>query len=159
MGRLVAGGTGPCGTFEQAECRPGRRRIPDDPDWWGGGNASDDGHWSDDPFVQTPVYPTGVVEELDGKEVRLPGFIVPLDLDDVGNIREFFLVPYFGACMHFPPRPPNQIVHVTVEEAFPLYSVWDPFWVEGAMRTEQHSTELGLAGYALQATKIEVYEE
>ncbi len=105
-----------------------------------------------------PESASKVVAELDGKVVRLPGFIVPLDIDDVGNITEFFLVPYYGACIHVPPPPPNQLVHVTPDEAFPLQAMWDPFWIEGTIRTEQKGNALGLAGYTMTATGIEVYE-
>ena len=49
--------------------------------------------------------------ELDGTPVRLPGFVVPLEYDANQNVTEFFLVPYFGACIHMPPPPPNQIIH------------------------------------------------
>jgi uncharacterized protein len=117
-----------------------------------------------DPFsagfmgFRYPPEASVVVPELDGKQVRIPGFIVPLDMDDVGNITEFFLVPYFGACIHVPPPPPNQLVYVTPEEAFPLHSIWDPFWIEGTLRTEQHGNVLGLAGYTMTASKIEIYE-
>jgi hypothetical protein len=49
--------------------------------------------------------------ELDGVAIRLPGYLVPLD--ESGNgIKEFLLVPYFGACIHTPPPPANQIVLV-----------------------------------------------
>jgi hypothetical protein len=118
----------------------------------------DGGEFDDSFFLESPAYPTGVVESLDGQEVRLPGFIVPLDLDSAGNIREFFLVPYMGACVHLPPPPPNQIVFVVPDENFPLDSMWEPFWIEGTMNTEQHTSDVGIAGYTIHATKIEVFE-
>ena len=46
-----------------------------------------------------------------GQSVRLPGYVVPLE-DLAAGIKEFLLVPYFGACVHSPPPPANQIVHV-----------------------------------------------
>ena len=49
--------------------------------------------------------------ELNGCEVRLPGYLVPLE-GQAGEWKEFLLVPYFGACIHSPPPPANQIVHV-----------------------------------------------
>src|SRR4051812_19776056 len=48
--------------------------------------------------------------ELQGSRVRLPGYVVPLD-EARGGVKEFLLVPYFGACIHVPPPPANQIVH------------------------------------------------
>ena len=56
-----------------------------------------------------------MVKALDGQQVRLPGYIVPLEVSEEGRVTEFLLVPYFGACIHVPPPPPNQIVHVTSE--------------------------------------------
>ncbi|MDP6969514.1 MAG: DUF3299 domain-containing protein, partial [Gammaproteobacteria bacterium] len=43
--------------------------------------------------------------ELDGKLVKVPGFVVPLEVDTHG-IHSFILVPYVGACLHTPPPPP-----------------------------------------------------
>jgi hypothetical protein len=100
----------------------------------------------------------GVVETLNGQAVRIPGFIVPLESDDGGLLAEFFLVPYFGACIHVPPPPPNQIVYVTVDPAFNLESMWEPFWIEGTMRTEGHASVIGTTAYSLKASKIEPYE-
>ena len=39
---------------------------------------------------------------MDGQNIRLPGFVVSLD-GGPGELREFLLVPYFGACIHVPP--------------------------------------------------------
>ena len=54
--------------------------------------------------------------ELDGQNVRIPGYLLPLDFDGK-KVTEFLLVPYVGACIHVPPPPPNQIVHVRPDEA------------------------------------------
>ena len=45
---------------------------------------------------------TNGVKKLDGQSIRIPGFMVPLDFTESGKIVSFFLVPYFGACMHLP---------------------------------------------------------
>lgn len=96
--------------------------------------------------------------QLDGRDVRLPGFIVPLELDATGKVTEFFLVPYFGACIHVPPPPPNQLVYVTVDEGLVLDSMYAAYWVTGRIRTAEKSTRLGAAAYALTASEIEEYE-
>ena len=96
--------------------------------------------------------------ELDGLDVRLPGFIVPLELDAAGKVTEFFLVPYFGACIHVPPPPPNQLVYVTIENGLVLDSMYSAYWVTGRMSTEQRTTRLGASAYVLDASKIEEYE-
>ncbi|MDO9622601.1 MAG: DUF3299 domain-containing protein [Pseudomonas sp.] len=105
---------------------------------------------------QSPAAP--VVKELDGQAVKLPGYIVPLDVTEEGRVTEFLLVPYFGACIHVPPPPSNQIVHVTTELGVLLDALYQPFWIEGAMKVEQSSSELAEAGYQMQADKIYAYE-
>lgn len=105
---------------------------------------------------QSPAAP--VVEALDGQAVKLPGYIVPLDVTDEGRVTEFLLVPYFGACIHVPPPPSNQIVHVTTELGVLLDALYQPFWIEGPLQVEQSSSELAEAGYQMRAEKIYAYE-
>lgn len=99
-----------------------------------------------------------VVEALDGQQIRLPGYVVPLDADSEGRVREFLLVPYFGACIHVPPPPSNQIVHVRTTQQLVLDDLWQPFWIEGKLRVAPSSSELAEAGYQLQAERIQPYE-
>ncbi len=105
---------------------------------------------------QSPAAP--VVEALDGQRVRIPGYVVPLDLDAAGRVREFLLVPWFGACIHVPPPPSNQIVHVRTTQELALDDLWQPFWIEGTLRVAHSSSELAEAGYQLQAERIRPYE-
>ena len=96
--------------------------------------------------------------KLDGQVVKLPGFIVPLELDDNGKVTEFFLVPYFGACIHVPPPAPNQMVYVTLKQGLQLDSMYAAFWVTGRMTAKGKSTRLGAAAYGIAATKLEEYK-
>ncbi|MCM2320093.1 MAG: DUF3299 domain-containing protein [Pseudomonas sp.] len=105
---------------------------------------------------QSPAAP--VVQALHGQRVQLPGYVVPLEIDAAGLVREFLLVPYFGACIHVPPPPSNQIVHVRSEQGLPLDDLWQPFWIEGELRVEASSSELAEAGYRMQAERIRPYE-
>ena len=105
---------------------------------------------------QEAVRSAPVVGDLDGRKVRLPGFVVPLDFDGTGT-SEFLLVPYFGACIHVPPPPPNQIVYVTTQPGYPLNDVFDAVWVTGVISTQAHLNEVGDAGYTMQATIIEPF--
>ncbi len=95
---------------------------------------------------------------LDGQDVRIPGFIVPLELDEAGRVTEFFLVPYFGACIHVPPPPPNQMVYVVMEQGINLDSMYSAYWISGRMKTETRSTTLGAAAYTLSGTVAEEYK-
>ncbi|MEC8786836.1 MAG: DUF3299 domain-containing protein, partial [Pseudomonadota bacterium] len=65
---------------------------------------------------QQALVSTRVIEAFDGKAIRIPGFIVPLEQNDEQKATAFFVVPYFGACLHMPPPPPNQILYVEYKE-------------------------------------------
>ena len=99
-----------------------------------------------------------VNKALDGNNVRLPGFIVPLEVSKEGKVTEFFLVPYVGACIHVPPPPPNQIIYVRDEKGLALESIWEAYWVTGKLSITNRSTRLGAAAYQLAADKVEIYK-
>jgi hypothetical protein len=94
---------------------------------------------------------------LDGRRVKLPGYIIPFDMSSAG-VTSFMLVPYVGACIHTPPPPPNQLVFVRTEVPWPSDSLWDPVWVSGRLSAKAMSTQIADVGYQLAAEKIEVYE-
>lgn len=100
-----------------------------------------------------------VVEEMNKKPLRIPGFIVPLDYDDDQNVLAFFLVPFFGACIHVPPPPPNQIIYMTVKEGFELVNLYDPVWVSGVLQTSLTENDMATSAYSMQVDLIEPYEE
>ena len=105
-----------------------------------------------------PAYSAGVVEELHGTRVALPGFIVPLELAGQGKVTEFLLVPYYGACIHYPPPPPNQIVYVVLPKPVEIGSIWVPVWVAGEIRVGARPSEKGNASYTMMAEHMEDYE-
>lgn len=95
-------------------------------------------------------------KELDGNKVRLPGYVVPLDSLAGGKTSQFLLVPYFGACVHSPPPPANQIVHVTLKSPA-AWRTMDTVWVNGVLSTKRQKSDMGMSGYALSADKVEPY--
>ena len=97
-----------------------------------------------------------IVPELNGKRIKLPGFVVPLEGDDE-KLTEFLLVPYFGACIHVPPPPPNQIVHVTFPEGAPVDQLYDAIWLTGTITTKRWEGDAASVGYSMTATKVEAY--
>lgn len=99
-----------------------------------------------------------VVPEMNGKMVKIPGFVVPVQ-GDGQRVTEFFLVPYFGACIHVPPPPANQIIYVRFEPGTKVENLYDAIWVTGTLSTESVIHELASSGYALEAFVIEPYEE
>jgi hypothetical protein len=108
---------------------------------------------------QKALVSTNVVNEYDGKSIRIPGFIVPLESAGERIVTEFFVVPYFGACLHMPPPPPNQIIHVVVNEGIELENLYDPFWFEGRLALKTIETETGVSAYAMILHQVIPYQE
>jgi hypothetical protein len=100
---------------------------------------------------------TDTLKKLDGKLVRIPGFVVPLD-DFQEEGAEFLLVPYYGACVHTPPPPPNQIVMVgmTGKKAIKL-NLFDAVWMSGRLRISSVESPYGSVGFQLEGLKVEPY--
>lgn len=110
---------------------------------------------------------TTVVEDINGNNVRIPGYLLPLEFSQE-MVTEFLLVPYVGACIHVPPPPPNQIVHVETapKKGYVMKKLFDPVWVTGVISVQSMVKELYLVdgsagvdiGYTLQANQIEPYK-
>ncbi len=96
------------------------------------------------------------LRKLDGKLVRVPGFIVPLD-DFQDEVTEFLLVPYFGACVHTPPPPPNQLVFVRISKGKQRVSLFEPVWIEGRLSIKNYQSIYGAVGFQMSADRITPY--
>ncbi len=111
---------------------------------------------------------TSIVEGLNGQRVRIPGYLLPLEVS-ARKVTEFLLVPYIGACIHVPPPPPNQIVYVKIvqNKSYQSKNLYDPVWVTGIITAKSMEKNLYLVdgsadidiGYAIQANLIEPYKE
>ncbi|MEM0911863.1 MAG: DUF3299 domain-containing protein [Pseudomonadota bacterium] len=99
-----------------------------------------------------------VIPEFDDKNIRIPGFIVPLVSDEEQRVTEFFVVPYFGACLHLPPPPPNQIIYAKSIEGVELTTLSMPFWFEGNITIESHNNDLGASAYGMAAHNVVPYD-
>ncbi|WP_126444627.1 DUF3299 domain-containing protein [Sulfuricystis multivorans] len=97
-----------------------------------------------------------VVKSLDGKRVRIAGFVVTLERNDKG-VSEFLLVPYYGACIHTPPPPANQIIHVLPKTPVAPEMAIFPVYVTGTLKTVAVTTAEGAAGYQIADGKVEEY--
>lgn len=114
---------------------------------------------SDDPY-QRALRSTKVREEYDGRKGKIPGYIVPLEFNDEMVITEFFLVPYFGACIHLPPPPPNQIIHVYYDKGLELESLYDAFYIEGTLQVQTSIRgDMGTSAYSLEVSQLYPYSE
>ena len=94
---------------------------------------------------------------LDGARVRLPGYLVPLEETAAGHT-EFLLVPYFGACIHTPPPPANQIVMVVPAKPAVGFRSMDTVWVNGVLKATRSNTAMGSSGYRLESALVERYK-
>ncbi|MCG8536704.1 MAG: DUF3299 domain-containing protein [Pseudomonadales bacterium] len=96
---------------------------------------------------------------MNGKPIRIPGFIVPLEFNDDQTITQFFLVPFFGACIHVPPPPPNQIIYVNYPQGFKLDVLYNPIWVSGVLKTSLVENNMAVAAYSMEMHYQELYKE
>ena len=113
---------------------------------------------ADNPYEKA-LRSTRVRGEFDGQRVRIPGFVVPLDFDAERNITAFFLVPYFGACLHTPPPPPNQIIYAEFSSGVRMDDIYYPYWLEGTLNVALEETELGTSAYTMAVDNVTPYEE
>ena len=102
-------------------------------------------------WSKAPVNP-----QMHGARIRIPGFIVPLE-GERGKLREFLLVPFFGACIHVPPPPANQVIHVVSAKPLQFQSM-DTVWVQGTIETFHAPTAMGDAGYRMKADAVSVFK-
>ena len=103
-------------------------------------------------WEQAPTEPS-----MAGRKVRLPGFVIPLERKGE-EVVEFLLVPYFGACIHTPPPPANQIIHAVSAKPRGKMRSMEAFWVSGTLEIHRAETAWGAAGYRLRVERIERYE-
>lgn len=121
---------------------------------YGGGGIAEGS--AADAMVQIGTFNT--VKELNSKKVRIPGYTVPFEYGAKAEVTEFLLVPYFGACIHAPPPPPNQTIFVSTDDPILLKDLAQAVWVEGVLTAETQESELADAAYTLKLTHIEKYE-
>jgi len=108
-------------------------------------------------FMAEPFQSFRTMPELDGIQARIPGFVVPIETDGRGNLKEFFLVPFFGACIHVPPPPANQIIYGRLAEPIPMVNIWDAFWMEGTLNIEEITNDTAASAYTMDVTRLELY--
>lgn len=131
---------------------------------------------------QQALTSAAVRPEFAGRPVKLAGFIVPLAFKTGSGtaaaegpaalaaftsgaagadtlVTEFFLVPFFGACIHVPPPPPNQIIYARYEPGLHLASLYDPFWISGQLQVATTANATATSAYSIVIATIEPYSE
>ncbi len=113
-------------------------------------------HDSLDNFLGRQPASSGVRGDYNGKIVRIPGYIIPIDMDGTG-VTSFILAPFIGACVHVPPPPANQLIFVTTQEPYETKGLFEAVNVTGMFGVSSISTQLADIGYALSADEIEPF--
>lgn len=119
----------------------------------------------DDFIAEVEKRNKAVVTNLDGQLVRIPGYALPLELDD-SSLKEFLLVPTVGACIHTPAPPANQMVFVKLGKAYQPKQIYEPIWITGRMRLQKTNHSLNYTdghtaaetAYTLEGVTIEPYQ-
>ena len=119
-------------------------------------------------MAKRKILQTSIVEELNGQRVRIPGYLLPLEVSAT-KVTEFLLVPYIGACIHVPPPPPNQIIYVKIgqNKSYKSKNLYEPVWVTGVIAAKSIVKDLYLVdgsagvdiGYSMQGANIEPYKK
>jgi hypothetical protein len=105
--------------------------------------------WNNAPIINT----------WDGHAISITGYVAPLD-GDSEHVKEFLLVPYFGACIHTPPPPSNQVIHIHITGDPIPFTDWDSFvTVSGTLEVKSSDSALGTAGYQMQADIVKPFKE
>lgn len=128
-------------------------------DWYADDYASSSGLGGTYDGTPLQAASSGFVAELDQISARVPGFVVPVEFDGESLVTEFFLVPYFGACFHKPPPPPNQTIYVVSSKPVEYSSIYDPVWVAGVITTEQTGNDIATAAYTMDLHKLVPFDE
>ncbi|MEZ9593566.1 DUF3299 domain-containing protein [Shewanella sp. 10N.261.52.F9] len=94
---------------------------------------------------------------LDGKNVIIPGFIVPLDGQGKSHSKNFLLTPQQGACFHKPPSPQNQLIHVVFDNPIAVPVAEQPIYIAGKLSIKNAQSGFAKTGYYLQGVEAIAY--
>ena len=91
--------------------------------------------------------------DLQGAVVRIAGYLVPLQVSPAG-MQTFLLVPYFGACIHMPPPPSNQVILVQPKQPATGFRAMDSVWVSGTLEREHSDSVMGASSWRMAADEV-----
>ena len=67
-------------------------------------------------------------------------------------------MPFFGACVHVPAPPPNQIIFVKHSKGFKLDALYNPIWVSGVLSVSVVENDVATSAYTLDMVSFEPYK-
>ena len=94
-------------------------------------------------------------------EVSIEGFIIPMEFDEQRRVTELLLVPYVPSCMHVPTPPPNQIVHVKLNEGKMIDNPFFPIEAVGHLQIAkaQYFEDQFTTSYEMEVRSLKVLND
>ncbi|MFK8010588.1 MAG: DUF3299 domain-containing protein [Marinicellaceae bacterium] len=114
---------------------------------------------SKDSKYQEALSSKKVMEEFNNQDIQIPGFVVPVEINEAGKTTGFFIVPYFGACLHYPPPPPNQTIYAQYSEGFDIREMYRPFIYKGTITITNKKHKIAESAYNLKIDSIDIFDE
>lgn len=100
--------------------------------------------------LQDALKHAGNNKNIDGKRVKLNGYIVPIDTDN-GKVNKFLFFPNQAACIHVPASPANQTIYVTTtkDEGVLMEDAYEQIVVYGTLKLQTTKVATGTASFII----------
>ncbi len=99
------------------------------------------------------------LKKIDKTNVRIAGYMVPLESDDQDEADEYLIVPIAGGCIHTPPPPPHQIVYCkNAGKKKTKVAMFEPNWFSGSFTINKTGSPYGAVSYQMTVTNVEAYK-
>ena len=112
---------------------------------------------SNDERYLSALYSMNTVPALADRLISLPGYLVPIELAENRMVSRMFLVPYFGACIHYPPPAPNQMVYIQLPSPIQLPDINEAYMATGVLNVSLYEDLLGTSAYSLNLIQLTLY--
>lgn len=110
--------------------------------------------------LQDALKKAGNNKAVDGKKVKLDGYIVPVDTDGE-KVNKFLFFQNQAACIHVPASPANQTIYVTTkkDEGVMMEDAYEQISVYGTLKLETAKVATGTASFVIKdgITRLVVY--
>jgi hypothetical protein len=105
--------------------------------------------------------PSSLLQSRINSEISIKGFFIPLEFDEQRKVTEFLLVPYIPSCMHVPPPPPSQIIHVKLNEGKMIENPFLPIEVVGHLKVSEgkYFEDQMTTSYKMEVRSLEVLKD
>ena len=100
--------------------------------------------------LQKALKKAGNNKNMDKKNAKLQGYIVPIDINN-DKVNKFLFFPNQAACIHVPASPANQTIYVSTlkNQGIPLEAVYDRITVYGTLHLQTTKVGSGTASFII----------